>query len=96
MVENAIRHGIDPAENPGSITISAERIEGNLRLCVSDTGAGLNGRFVNGHYSGGVGLSNTRARLETLYPGAHRFDIGSRKDGGVDATILIPIRPLQD
>ena len=95
LVENAIRHGIDPAREPGSIAISAERIGHDLRISVSDTGVGsLPEQLRDGQ--GGVGLANTRARLETLYGPGGRFEIENRESGGVRATILIPIRPTQD
>ena len=65
LVENAIKHGIAPLAEGGTIRISAQKADGALRLTVADTGRGLAGAA-----SGtGVGLANIRARLAALYGG---------------------------
>ncbi|MFY1825705.1 sensor histidine kinase [Myxococcus fulvus] len=65
LVENAIRHGLAPRAEPGRIEISAEREGDVLRLRVSDDGMGPPASGPS--RGGGVGLSNLRARLATLY-----------------------------
>ena len=65
LVENAIKHGIAPRSAPGTIRIAARRDGDTLRLEVGDNGGGLAGGSSKFHT--GVGLSNTRARLEVLY-----------------------------
>ncbi|MCA1560127.1 MAG: histidine kinase [Acidobacteria bacterium] len=70
LVENAIKHGVSPRSAPGLVRISARRSEGTLHLEVSDDGVGLSpGGRARLHT--GVGLSNTRARLECLYRRRH-------------------------
>jgi two-component system LytT family sensor kinase len=95
LVENAIRHGVAPRSAPGHVEVRAERRGNLLRLQVSDNGAGLAG-VARGPKSlttkGGVGLSNTRARLEQLYGSACGFELADDARGGAVATIEIPFR----
>jgi LytS/YehU family sensor histidine kinase len=87
LVENAIRHGIEPRKRPGVIQLRARRQNGELALEVSDNGTGLReGKPLRE----GVGLSNTRARLRELYGPAHHFEIRSEPDSGVRVALTIP------
>jgi two-component system LytT family sensor kinase len=76
IVENALRHGIAQTRGPGRVEISAKRANGSLRIQVRDNGPGLAAitRPDDGLREG-LGLSNTRARLEQLYGAAHRFEL---------------------
>ena len=87
LVENAIRHGIEPRARPGCIELQAHRLDGALALVVSDNGAGLG---ENGRIKEGVGLSNTRARLQELYGSAYRFELRRGQEGGVRVELSIP------
>jgi len=87
LVENAIRHGIEPRARPGCIELMAQRQNGMLALVVSDNGAGLG---KNGKTREGVGLSNTRARLRELYGTAQRFELVTVLEGGVRVELSIP------
>src|SRR5258705_4563682 len=70
LVENSIKHGIGPRASGGLVSITARRHGDRLEIAVADDGVGFRAR--SGH---GVGLANTRARLETLYGGAGRLDL---------------------
>jgi sensor histidine kinase YesM len=85
LVENAVKHGVDPCCDSGSITIRALEAEGKLRVSVEDTGEGI--RPTKG---GGVGLANIRERLKALYGASARLVIEERAPHGVVASIEVP------
>ena len=89
LVENAIRHGIAPRLGGGRLQIVARQTGTRLWLMVRDNGAGLSKANLDA-FNQGVGLSNTRLRLEHLYPGNHRFEFHEPSDGGLAVTIEIP------
>jgi two-component sensor histidine kinase len=89
LVENAIRHGIEPRSKPGCIEMRAHRENGALALEVWDNGAGLPECQA---IEEGVGLSNTRARLRELYGEAHRFELRPSPTGGLLVHLTIPFR----
>jgi two-component system LytT family sensor kinase len=88
IVENAIQHGLTPLEHGGQITIHAARRNGNLCLEVRDTGLGLTS-LVGGNNEG-MGLENTRARLENHYGHQQDFSVDEAVGGGVSVKIKIP------
>jgi len=91
LVENAVRHGVAPRAAAGRVGVAAEREDGLLWVTVYDDGPGLK----NGQQDlsgGGIGLSNTRARLAQLYGARHRFSVRNREGGGVEAVLAIPFR----
>ena len=87
LVENALRHAIAPRAAPGSVVVAAQRAGDRLELRVRDDGAGSATGLRQGR---GVGLANTRARLEALYGDDFRFDAASSPDGGFLAALSIP------
>jgi sensor histidine kinase YesM len=89
LVENAIRHGIEPCSKPGRIELNAHCTADRLTLEVADNGAGLRDQ---GMTEEGVGLSNTRARLRHLYGEAHRFELRQGPEGGLAVQLIIPLR----
>jgi sensor histidine kinase YesM len=101
LVENAIRHGIEPAGNAGTVRLSAHHQNGNLLLTVEDDGVGLDpvtAALLMGDGAAkppaGIGLKNLRARLETLYGPRQTFELAPRPVRGVVVRIEIPWRPL--
>ncbi len=92
IVENALRHGLSQ-RSAGHLEISAKRENGSLRIQVKDNGPGLSAitRPKASNTREGLGLSNTRARLEQLYGGAHRFEIENAPGGGLVVTLEIPV-----
>jgi two-component sensor histidine kinase len=91
LVENAIRHGVARRVSSGLVAVSARRENGLLQLKVYDDGPGLKKGW-RMEDSSGIGLSNTRERLHQLYGTEHCFDVRNREEGGVEATLLIPLR----
>lgn len=89
LVENAIRHGIEPRAKAGHIELRAEDSNGSLILEVSDNGSGIP---PDQPINEGVGLSNTRTRLRTLYGGAHNFELRQSSEGGLLVRLTIPFR----
>lgn len=88
LVENALKHGLADHEADGLIEIQAQRRNGSVHLQVRDNGPGLEAganAFVEG-----VGLSNTRARLEYLYGSASRLELRNAETGGLIVTTTIP------
>ncbi len=93
LVENAIKHGIGKTTGPGKIVITGRTVGSELELIVADDGPGLNGSTGEGT---GIGLENTRARLEMFYPEASEFSVTDAEGGGVVARILIPAEMAEE
>jgi hypothetical protein len=85
LVENAIKHGIAPRASGGTVSVSARRDGSILEVAVRDDGVGF-----RSDWGPGIGLANTRARLETLYPGVGALELAENADGGVKALVRIP------
>lgn len=88
LIENAVIHGLRSRIQGGRIRVVASRDDDTLRLEVWDDGAGLTDGGRN--LSEGVGLTNTRARLEELYGQCARLSITAAEGGGTVAAIHLP------
>ncbi|MDQ1094835.1 signal transduction histidine kinase [Xanthomonas sacchari] len=87
LVENAIKHGLEPKPGGGTIWILARAVDDHVTLTVADDGLGFNSQS-----SGtGIGLKNLRERLRLTYAGAASFAIVSNFPSGVAATITLPL-----
>ena len=87
LVENSIKHGLEPKPEGGALTISADIANGKLRVTVADTGLGF---AVAAQPGTGVGLANVRERLAALYGGAARLSVEANSPSGTIVTIEVP------
>jgi signal transduction histidine kinase len=92
LVENAIKHGIEPKSGPGAVRVGATRVAdaagSALQVEVADTGVGLRAAT-----SSGIGLANIRDQLRERFAGRARLDIEGLAGGGTLARIVIPEAP---
>ncbi len=94
LVENAIRHGVEPSDQPEQITVRARLAGSMLVLEVTNTRCGAGEEMALGTPGTGVGLANTRDRLAALYGSAHSFHAGPQAGGGFHVEIHIPQRSV--
>ena len=87
LVENAIKHGLEPKADGGQLTVSAEIVHGKLAVTVEDTGLGFGKAATAGT---GIGLSNIRERLALLYGNKASLRITEPAGGGTTVTITVP------
>ena len=89
LVENAIRHGVEPKEGKGDVQVSVRRDADSLRINIADSGAGFalgrDGRPARE----GIGIANTRERLDHIYGTCrHRSSLRNGPDGGAEAIVV--------
>jgi two-component system, LytTR family, sensor kinase len=89
LVENALRHGLGPQVEPGTLTVSARRDGTWTRIDVEDTGAGLPAAWSLASTTG-TGLRNLASRLGAEFGTAWSLDVVARAAGGVIATVRVP------
>ena len=85
IVENAIRHGLEPKVEGGEVTVTAWREDAAVRIRVADSGVGFAPTT-----RGGLGLANVRDRLRLLYGGAAALAVAENSRGGTDVTLTLP------
>lgn len=87
LVENAIKYAIEPRKEAGLITITAQIKENRLVLNVRDEGIGFKAKVSDGF---GIGLSNTKARLDAMFNGDYDIKIVENKNMGTTVAISVP------
>lgn len=87
LVENAIRHGLEPKPEGGSLKVSAQIVDGQLAVSVADTGVGFGNASTGGS---GVGLANIRERLQLLYGDRAHLSVAQNAGAGTIVTISLP------
>ena len=92
LVENAIKHGLEPKIEGGNVTVSARVADGALQIEIADTGLGFGVATDTG--GSGIGLANVRARLKALYGDAAKLTIDQLAEPatGTKISLLIPLR----
>jgi LytS/YehU family sensor histidine kinase len=87
LVENAIKHGLEPKAEGGTLSVRAEVKHGKLAVTVADTGLG----FGKGATAGtGVGLNNIRERLKLLYGNKASMTVAENTPAGTVVTLTVP------
>jgi hypothetical protein len=90
MVENAIKHGIAKRAQGGAVRIAASRSDATLTVAVYNDGPGLPASWETSH--SGIGISNMRTRLRSLYGDAFKLKLENQAPGGVEVSISVPFR----
>ncbi|MDE2080687.1 MAG: histidine kinase [Burkholderiales bacterium] len=92
LVENAIKHGLEPKAEGGRLRLAAEIVHGKLQVTVADTGLGFGKAATAGT---GVGLANIRERLQLLYGPKATLTVAANPPGGTVVTITVPYRTVE-
>jgi sensor histidine kinase YesM len=92
LVENAIKHGLEPKAEGGTLTVRAEIVHGKLAVTVADTGLGFGRADTAGT---GIGLANIRERLKLLYGDKASMVVADNLPSGTVVTITVPYQALQ-
>jgi hypothetical protein len=90
LVENALKHGLEPKPTGGTLCITAQKAGKLLSVSVRDDGMGFNGAATSGS---GIGLMNIKTRLAQIYGPGASFQLKAIDTGGVEATISLPASP---
>lgn len=87
LVENAIKHGLEPKPEGGLLSVKAQIVHGKLAVTVADTGVGFGKAATAGT---GIGLNNIRERLKLLYGNKAALTVAENPPGGTKVTITVP------
>ncbi len=92
LVENAIKHGLEPKAEGGLLLLKAEIVHGKLQVTVADTGLGFGKAATAGT---GVGLANIRERLQLLYGPKASLTVAENQPSGTVVTITVPYKAVE-
>ena len=92
LVENAIKHGLEPKAEGGHLRVAAEIVHGKLQMTVADTGLGFGKAATAGT---GVGLANIRERLQMLYGNRATLTVSENQPSGTVVTITVPYKTVE-
>ncbi len=92
LVENAIKHGLEPKAEGGTLRLVAEIMHGKLQVTVADTGLGFGKAATAGT---GVGLANIRERLQLLYGPKAALTVAENQPSGTIVTITVPYKSIE-
>ncbi|RVU49722.1 sensor histidine kinase [Rubrivivax rivuli] len=92
LVENAIKHGLEPKAEGGTLQLKAEIVHGRLQVTVADTGLGFGKAATAGT---GVGLANIRERLQLLYGPKASLTVAANQPNGTVVTITVPYKAVE-
>ena len=92
LVENAIKHGLEPKAEGGHLAVKAEIVHGKLQVSVADTGLGFGRAATAGT---GVGLANIRERLQLLYGNKASLTVAENPAGGTIVTVTVPYKSIE-
>jgi vacuolar-type H+-ATPase subunit H len=92
LVENAIKHGLEPKAEGGTLKLKAEIVHGKLQVTVADTGLGFGKAATAGT---GVGLANIRERLQLLYGPKATLTVAENQPSGTVVTITVPYKTVE-
>jgi hypothetical protein len=93
LVENAIKHGLEPKAEGGHLRVAAEVVHGKLQVTVADTGLGFGKAATAGT---GVGLANIRERLQMLYGARAVLTVAENQPSGTVVSITVPYRTVNE
>ena len=93
LVENAIKHGLEPKPEGGHLRVAAEIVHGKLQVTVADTGLGFGKAATAGT---GVGLANIRERLQMLYGPKASLTVTENQPSGTAVTVTVPYRSTEE
>jgi len=91
LIENSIKHGLEPKIEGGTVTVRAQVVGSTLQVEVCDDGVGI-----DPHADDGVGLANIRERLQLLYGAQAELAIATPAGGGACATIRLPYKMMME
>ena len=92
LIENAVRHGIAPLVEGGTICIESKLQGARLQIRVRNSGPAGSGLVARDAAASGIGISNTAERLKTLYANKHKFVLHWPEAGGCEVTVELPFR----